>query len=68
MVRGAACYFDCGCIYCVVTCGKFYIYFIRVCYKFDISIVRDENGAEKCLLKYFIMLIIRNHANILQLI
>ena len=38
MLLGAACYFDCGCIYCFVTFGKFYVYFMRVCYKFDISI------------------------------
>ena len=37
MLLGAACCFDCGCIYCVVMCGKFYIYFMRVCYDFDIS-------------------------------
>ena len=35
---GAAGYFDCGCMCCVVMCGKIYVYFMRVCYKFNISI------------------------------
>ena len=38
MALGADCYYDCGCICCVVTCSKIYAYFMRICYKFDISI------------------------------
>ncbi len=38
MALGAACYYDCGCICCIVMCSKIYAYFVRICYKFDISI------------------------------
>ena len=38
MALGAACYFDCSCICCVVMCSKFDVYFMLVCCKLGISI------------------------------